>query len=201
MPSREPEPVHANRAQIAAIRIIDRDVAHRGVIAVPERRNAGFEIVQRVDPLRIHHGDHGAAWNSGGSEHITGVSHIDPPRRHVEMPRLLIRQGVRHRVPKLRVGARRNGMQIADWQLRRNRLATALEIERHLLSDRLVDHLVEGIELRDVVAVHLHQDIAWLQHVLTWGPGQHSGHHQHTGVLRKGLAHRGLGAARQPEAF
>ncbi len=190
---REPQAVHAHRAQLAVVGIVDGDVAHGSAIAVAERRDAGLELRQRVGRLTVEGHDHRAARDAGRAEHVAGIGDVHPAGRDVEVPRLLIGQRIHHRIAELGIGARGDGVQVADRQLRGHRLATALQLHLHRLADRAIEHLLERLELRDVVTVEAHQDVPGLQHVLAAAAGQHLGHHQHAGEARKVLAHRGLG--------
>ena len=113
------------------------------------------------------------------------------------MAGLLVGQRVDDGIAELRIGARSNAMQVTNRQFGGDRFAAPLELERNIMPNRVVDNLIERIELRDVVPVHLHQDVARLQHVLARRARQHAGHDQHTGVLREALTHGRLGRARQ----
>ena len=69
--------------------------------------------------------------------------------------RLLIRQRIQYRIAKLRVGARRDGMQITHRELGGYGLAAAFEIQRDLAAHTAVDHIVQRLKLGHILAVDL----------------------------------------------
>ncbi len=132
----EPTAVHAQGTQLTAVRIINRDETDRRTISIAEILESCFEVGEAVDWAVVHHGDDGAARDSGRAQRIPGIRNVGPAGRHVEMTRLLIRKGIHDGVAEFGVRARRDGMQIGDGHLRRNRLSAAFQFELHLAADR-----------------------------------------------------------------
>jgi len=147
---------------LAVVRVVDGEVARRHTIAVAELRDAGLELLQRVGAGAVQLEDDGPARNSGGAEHVARIGDVGAPRRHVEVPGLLIRESVHHRIAEFRVGARGNRVQISHRQLRGYELPTALELHLDLATHRGVQHLLERLELRDEVPVDSQQDVTGL---------------------------------------
>src|SRR6185312_1462048 len=82
---RIPLAIHAEGAQLAAVRIIDRGVADVGVVAVAEAAQRLAEILQIVYRRGLHLPDHRATRYSGGAEYVSRVGDEHAARRHVEL--------------------------------------------------------------------------------------------------------------------
>ena len=90
--------------------------------------------------------DHRPARHAGGAEHVPGVRDVHPAGRHVEVPRLLVGERVHHRIAEFRVGARGDGVQVPDRELRGEALAAALQLHFDLAADGVIEHLLERLE-------------------------------------------------------
>ena len=87
----------------------------------PSSLEGRFEIVDAWRcPCALNDADHGAARNAAGAEHVAGVRDVHALHRHVEVPRLLIRQRVHDRLAELQVRARRDRVQVADRRASRS---------------------------------------------------------------------------------
>ncbi len=88
--SGKPAAVHAQRAQLAAVRIVYRDEAYGRAVAVAELPEPTFQVGEAVDFVPVHHRDDGAARDACSGEYVAGICHVRAAHRYVEMPRLLI---------------------------------------------------------------------------------------------------------------
>ncbi len=115
------------------------------------------------------------------------------------MPRLLIGQGVHHRLAEFDEFVRGDGAQGQHIQIVLQRLAAAPHFHFDAPAHAIVEHVLEREELRDGLAVDRHQDIARRQNPIGAGTGLHVIDHQHAGQLGIRLAHAGFSAGVEAE--
>jgi hypothetical protein len=196
----EPAAVHTRAAYARAVRIVHRGIAHRETLAVGETSDHGLEGREVRGRFSIRAGDHGAARHAGRTEDVPRVRDVHTVHRDVEVTRHLIRHRVHDGVTELEVRRRRDVVQVADVELRGDRLAAALELEIHGAAHVVVDDLLERLELAHQLAVHAHQHVAGLQCPVRGTAGQHLVHDQHARERREGPARGFLGLLIEPQA-
>ncbi len=110
----EPTPVHAQRAQVAAVGIVHRDVADGRPVAVAELRQPRLHVGQVLHLMVVHVRDHRTARDAGRAEYIARACDIHAAHRDIEVTGLLIGQRVHDGIAELGIRAGSNRMQVGN---------------------------------------------------------------------------------------